>query len=226
MDPELKELEPPSAGAGLETPGQQCPPNEGTWEKGRTVADGYLLVGMGSDQGGDISSPTERVDTRAVRTTANITFLQQGHKPKDKEKGSEKKAVRPWWGRRRVATAMGRGCKGSLFFSSREHWGWGARCLCFVPALFFIHCPFQVITSQRAESMRGDADQVADVRNRRASIFLPINPLKMQRPTTPGSVVAKMLWVRFDLVWFSSNAFFPRSCYMLKLVPGTLHSIQ
>ena len=27
--------------------------------------------------------------------------------------------------------------------------------------------------------MRGDADQVADVRNRRASIFLPINPLKM-----------------------------------------------
>ena len=30
MDPELKELEPPSAGTGLETPGQQCPPNEGT----------------------------------------------------------------------------------------------------------------------------------------------------------------------------------------------------
>ena len=35
MDPELKELEPPSAGTGLETPGQQCPPNEGTWENGR-----------------------------------------------------------------------------------------------------------------------------------------------------------------------------------------------
>ena len=33
MDPELQELEPPSAGTGLETPGQQCPPNEGTWEK-------------------------------------------------------------------------------------------------------------------------------------------------------------------------------------------------
>ena len=32
MDPELKELESPSAGTGLETPGQQCPPNEGTWE--------------------------------------------------------------------------------------------------------------------------------------------------------------------------------------------------
>ena len=89
MDPERGELKSPSAGTGLETPGQQCPPNEGTWEKGRTIADGYLLVGMGSNQGGEISSPTERVDTRAVRTTANITFLQQGHKPKDKEKGSE-----------------------------------------------------------------------------------------------------------------------------------------
>ena len=39
MNPERGELEPPSAGTGLETPGQQCPPNEGTWEKGRTTAD-------------------------------------------------------------------------------------------------------------------------------------------------------------------------------------------
>ena len=90
MDPKRDEFEPPSAGMGLETPGQQCPPNEGTWEKGRTIADGSLLVGMGSNQGGDISSPTtERVDTRAAKTTANITFLQQGHTPKDEEKGSE-----------------------------------------------------------------------------------------------------------------------------------------
>ena len=29
--------------------------------------------------------------------------------------------------------------------------------------------------------MRGDADQVVDVRNRRASIFSPITPLKMAR---------------------------------------------
>ena len=34
MDPELKELESPSAGTGPETPGQQCHPNEGTWKKG------------------------------------------------------------------------------------------------------------------------------------------------------------------------------------------------
>ena len=49
-DPERGELEPPSAGTGLETPGQQSHPNEGTWEKGRTIADGYSLVGMGSNQ--------------------------------------------------------------------------------------------------------------------------------------------------------------------------------
>ena len=30
MDPERGELESPSAGTGLETPGQQCPSNEGT----------------------------------------------------------------------------------------------------------------------------------------------------------------------------------------------------
>ena len=30
MNPELTELEPPSAGTGVETPGQQCHPNEGT----------------------------------------------------------------------------------------------------------------------------------------------------------------------------------------------------
>ena len=34
MDPERGELESPSAGTGLETLGQQCPPNEGIWDQG------------------------------------------------------------------------------------------------------------------------------------------------------------------------------------------------
>ena len=38
--------------------------------------------------------------------------------------------------------------------------------------------------------MRGDADQVADVRNRRANISLPINPLK----------TAKINNTRFDRI--------------------------
>ena len=70
MDPERDELEPPSAGTGFKTPGQQCHP---IWETGRTITDGDLLVGMGSFQGGGISSPTERVDTRAVITTTTIS---------------------------------------------------------------------------------------------------------------------------------------------------------
>ena len=49
MDPKLKELESSSAGTGLEIPGQQCPPNEGTWETGRTTADGFLTAGVGSN---------------------------------------------------------------------------------------------------------------------------------------------------------------------------------
>ena len=73
MGPELKELESPSAGTGLETPGQQCPPNEGTWETERTTAC----------QGEHISSPTERV--KSTRITADTTCLQQGHKPRSEE---------------------------------------------------------------------------------------------------------------------------------------------
>ena len=51
MDPEQGELESLSAGTGLETPGQQCPPNEGIWETGRTTTDGILTAGVGSNQG-------------------------------------------------------------------------------------------------------------------------------------------------------------------------------
>ena len=87
--PELKKLESPSAGTGLKTPGQQCPPNEGTWDQGRTTADGFLTAGVGSNQGGSIYSPTERVDTRAstksTTTSADITFLKQDHKPRSEE---------------------------------------------------------------------------------------------------------------------------------------------
>ena len=70
MDPKLKELESSSAGTGLETPGQPCPPNEGTWETGRTTADGFLAAGVGSNQGGNISSSTERMDTTKNTTTS------------------------------------------------------------------------------------------------------------------------------------------------------------
>ena len=71
MDPERGELESSSAGTGLETPVQQCPPNEGTCEIGRTTADGFLTAGVGSNQGGNISSPTERA--KNTTTFADIS---------------------------------------------------------------------------------------------------------------------------------------------------------
>ena len=52
--------------------------------------------------------------------------------------------------------------------------------------------------------MRGDADQVADVRNRRASI-----PLKMTRTNNTRFGRGENA-LGFELVWFCSNAFFPR----------------
>ena len=36
MGPELEKLKSPSASTSLNTPGQQCPPNEGVWEQRRT----------------------------------------------------------------------------------------------------------------------------------------------------------------------------------------------
>ena len=134
MNPELTELEPPSAGTGLETPGQQCPPNEGIWETGQTIADGYLLVAMGSNQVGDISSPTERVYTRSIRTTtttseaSNITFLQQGHKRKDKDKGSkENKQFDP--GRKEKNPPPWNAAVILFFFPEGSFEPWEARCV-------------------------------------------------------------------------------------------------
>ena len=134
MDPELKKVESPLAGTGLETPGQQCPPNGGTRKKGRTTADGNSLVAMGSNLGGNIFSPTtENVDTRVVRTTADITFLQQGHKPKDEDKGSkENKLFDP--GRRGEKAPLWNAAV-TLFFSGESGRLWEGRCLCFV---FFV----------------------------------------------------------------------------------------
>ena len=85
MDPEmLEELKSSSAGTGLKTPGQQGPPNEGTWEQGRTTANGFLTACVDSSRGGNILSTTECVDTRAseknTRITADTTCVQQGHK--------------------------------------------------------------------------------------------------------------------------------------------------
>ena len=132
MGPELKELESPSAGTGLETPGQQCPPNGGTWDQGRTTAFGILTAGVGSSQGGNISSPTERA--RGTKTSADISSTaatpenRRRKTPSEQNKrfdpdGKGEKAL-PW----NAAVTL-------LSFSGHS---WEAPCLCFVLCLCFV----------------------------------------------------------------------------------------
>ena len=67
---ELEELTSSSAGTGLETPGQQGPPNEGTLKQRQTTASGFLTAGVNSSQGGRTPSPLER--STSTRTFADI----------------------------------------------------------------------------------------------------------------------------------------------------------
>ena len=67
---ELEKLESSSADTGLETPGQQSPPNQGILEQGRTIANGILTAGVDSSQGGRTPSPPER--STSTRTFADI----------------------------------------------------------------------------------------------------------------------------------------------------------
>ena len=55
MGQELEKLESSSADTGLETPGQQGPPTEGTWEQRRTTANGFLTAGVDSSTKGNIN---------------------------------------------------------------------------------------------------------------------------------------------------------------------------
>ena len=186
MNPEPTKLESPSAGTGLETPGQQCSPNG---EAGGTTSDGYLLVGMGSNQGGDTFPPTERVGTRAGTATtpansSNTILRKASLKPEDKEKGSEEnKRFGP--GGKREKPPPWNAAVMVVFSFLGGTLGHGRLAVCASRSLSVCACLsvhyllfYQAIMFSELKNMRGDADQVADVRNRRASTFLPINSLK------------------------------------------------
>ena len=155
MDPEQGELESPSAGTGLETPGQQCPPNEGTWETGRTTAEGFLTAGMGSNQGGSIYSPTERVDTRgSTKSTATFAGISSPTEKRRHKTTSEENKQFDSGGKREKAPLWNAAVTLPFFF-------WGELggsllmlrvfCLCFVSFSRLLcslnYCSFQVITS-------------------------------------------------------------------------------
>ena len=155
MGPELKEVESPSAGTGLKTPGQQCPPNEGTWDQRRTTASGFLTAGVGSSQEGNISSPTQRAT--GARTIADISLTaatpsKHRHKTSSEENkqfdpGGRGEKAPPWNAAVILICFYGESweapCSYFVFF-----------CLCSV-CVFLNCCFFQVITSQRAERHKG-----------------------------------------------------------------------
>ena len=149
---ELDKLKSSSAGTGLETPGQQCPPYEGIWEQRRTTANGVLTAAVDSNQEERVPSPTESVDTRAdkcTRISAHTTFLQRGHKTFS-EQNKQFDSGRS----REKDAALENGCNSTFFF-----WGEAGRLLvCFLPVLCLCHVCVcfpklffpQVITSQRS----------------------------------------------------------------------------
>ena len=186
MDPEPDQLDSPSAGTGLETPGQQCPPNG---ETGPTTADGCLLVDMGLNSGGNAFFPAEiavgaRPDSKSTTPPAgsNTISLKASRKPEDEEKGSEEnkqfdpggkgEKPPPWNAAVMVLLSFPGGTlgMGSPLFLLRVF-----VCVC-LSICFVSYC--QVIIFS-ADKIDGDTNQVGDERSRRASIFLPINPLKI-----------------------------------------------
>ena len=153
MGPELEELEPPSAGTGLETPGQQCPPNEGTWDTGRTTAAGFLAAAVNSSQGGRIPPTTECVDTRtsekSTRITAGTTFLRQGHKifseqNKQFNPGGRREKAPPWKAAVAILYFSGESGKAPCLFSV-----WASCFVLCVCSVFPNYFSIQVTISQR-----------------------------------------------------------------------------
>ena len=71
MDPERGELESPSAGTRLKNARTAVSPERGDVGSRTNHAAGFLTAGVGSSQGGNISSPTERAKNTA--TLADIS---------------------------------------------------------------------------------------------------------------------------------------------------------
>ena len=139
MDPEQGELESSSAGTGLETPGQQCPQNEGIWERGRTTANGFLTADVGSSQGGNISSPTERAKSTATiadisskaATPENRRHKTTSEENKQFDPGGKGEKAPPW--------------NAAVTLPSFSGESWEVSCLCFMFYLYFVCALFSKV---------------------------------------------------------------------------------
>ena len=188
MGPELDELKSPSPGTGLKTPGQQCPPNEGIWETGRTTASGILTARAGPSQGENISSPTER--EKSTTTVADISSkAATPSKRRHNTSANRTSSSTPVGEERRHRLGMRLylyfiflGRAGRLLFV----FVFSVSALCVSVSQFIFIFPGDHF-SEKLKDMRGDAGRVDEVRNRRASIFPPITLLKMARTSNARS---------------------------------------
>ena len=190
LDPGLKEPKSSSASTGLNTPGQQCPPNEGIRETGRTTASGTLTAGASSSKKRNISISTGTVagisSTAATPEYRRLKTFSEENKQFDP--GGQREIAPPW----DAAVTL-------PFFSGES---WEAPC-CFLFVLralcFLCVCFPELIFSFTDETY--PQDQNHEERSRikpmkyanGGQAFSPITLLKLARTTTPGLVVAQTL---------------------------------
>ena len=150
----------------------------------RTTANGFVTAGVDSSQGGRTPSPPERsTSTRTFADIFSTAAFQENRRrktPSQQNKqfdpGGRGEKAPPWNAAVTLPFVSGGELGSSLlvfclcFFVVAA-----AVCVCF-PNLFFVS---QVKLISEAAVL--DADQVADVRNRRASIFSLIILLKLAR---------------------------------------------
>ena len=129
MGQKLEKLE-SSADTGLETPGQQSPPNQRIWEQARTIANGILTAGVGSSQGGRTPSPPERsTSTKTFADIFSTAAIQENRR--HKTTSQQNKQFDPG-GRGEKAPPWNAAVPLPFFF-----WGEAGRLLvCFVYALY------------------------------------------------------------------------------------------
>ena len=98
MSQELEELTSSSAGTSLETPGQQGPPNEGTWEQRRTTANGILTAGVGSSKERNIATSTTTVSgiSSIAATPPKRRHKTSSEENKQFDPGGRGEKASPW----------------------------------------------------------------------------------------------------------------------------------
>ena len=161
MDSELEELKSSSAGTGLKTLGQQCPPYEGIWEQGRTTASGVSTAGAGSSKKRNIPSSTERT-TSTVTITGISSNAATPSKRRHKTFNKENKQFDPGGQREKAPPCLERGCNSTLLSQGRAGKLLVVFCLCFfllLPCVCLFFFPKLLLFSSGENSQQTESHE-------------------------------------------------------------------